>query len=129
MDRKHATWRRWRGRPLRVPRILRVGGTRRRLLTILVLAIAALGLLPLLVAKTSLRDTVFSAAIPGDDLIVTVGDASLSWFSTPSLARLEVKDTAGNLLLTAERISIDRTPWKLLANRHDIGLIEIVRPT
>jgi hypothetical protein len=102
---------------------------RRRLATVLVLAIAAIGLLPLLVAKTPLRDSVLSAAIPGDIVKVTVGDASLSWFSAPSLSRVEVKDTAGNLLLTAEQISIDRAPWKLLADTRHIGLIEIVRPT
>jgi hypothetical protein len=102
---------------------------RRRLLVLLIVAIAAIGLLPLLIAKTPLRNSILSAAIPGDDLLVTVGEASLSWFSTPSLSRLEVKDSAGNLLLTAERIRIDRAPWKLIADQQDLGLIEVVRPT
>ena len=48
---------------------------------------SAIGLLPLLIAKTPLRNSLLSAAIPGDELVVTVGDASLSWFSPPSLSR------------------------------------------
>jgi hypothetical protein len=102
---------------------------RRRLLVLLILAVAAIGLLPLLIAKTPLRNSILSAAIPGDDLIVIVDEASLNWFSAPSLSRLEVKDSAGNLLLTAERIGIDRAPWKLIADRRNLGLIEVVRPT
>jgi hypothetical protein len=99
------------------------------LLTLLALGIVAVGLLPWLVAKTSLRNTVLSMAIPGDQLRAVVGEASLNWFSSPALSRFEVRDSAGNLLVTAERISIDRAGWQLLVDQSDLGTIEIVRPT
>jgi hypothetical protein len=102
---------------------------RRKLLILVVLCIAAVGLLPLLVAKTPLRDRVLSAAVRGDDLRVSVDDASLSWFSGPAVSGLAVRDSAGNLLFTAERIAVHRPPWQLVLDQSDLGSIDIVRPT
>ncbi len=108
---------------------MRAGGVRRRLLTFLVLLVVAIAALPYLVAKTPLRNVLLSAAVPNGALRVTSRDASLSWFSAPSLTGLEIKDPAGNVLMAAERAGIDRAPLSLLANRSELGLIEIVRPT
>ena len=121
----HARTHRWQV----LNRWLRVGGARRRFLTFLVLSIGTIALLPLVIAKTPLRNILLSAAIPNNALRVTVRDASLSWFSGPSLSGVEVKDPAGNMLLSAERISQARGPLDLLMNRRDLGVIEIRRPT
>ncbi len=117
------------GRRQRVVKRLRRGGVRRRLLKFLVLIVVVIALLPLIVAKTPLRNVLLSMALPQDTLRVTIGNASLSWISGPSLSNVEVKDAAGNLLLAADSISIDRSPVNLALNSHDLGLIQITRPT
>jgi hypothetical protein len=94
-----------------------------------VLTAALLALLPFLVAKTPLRNSIVTAALPSDQVRVSIGDASLSWFSGPALSNVEIRDAAGELLLTAERISLDRAPGSLLLNPRDLGNIEIIRPT
>jgi hypothetical protein len=98
-------------------------------LILLAIIAAVLALLPLLVAKTPLRNSLLSAALPGNQVRVSIGDASLSWFSGPVLSQVEGRDAAGDLLLAAERITLDRAPGSLLLNRCDLGVIEIVRPT
>ncbi|HEX2475427.1 MAG TPA: hypothetical protein VHK01_11805 [Lacipirellulaceae bacterium] len=112
----------------RVSRAIRHGGIRRRLLVFLVLIAVAVALLPLVVSNTRLRDAVLAAALPGDDVQVSVTGASLGWFSGPSLNGVEVKDANGKLLLTAEAVRIDRSPINLLMNWRNLGTIEFVRP-
>ena len=118
---RHGRWLSWRS--------TRAGGTRRKLLALLVLAAFFVALLPVLVTKTPLRNMLLSAALPADDVRVTVGAASLSWFSGPELSAVEINNAAGDTLLNAESISMDRSPVNLLLNPRDLGKIEIVRPT
>jgi hypothetical protein len=109
-------------------RTQRVGGIKKKLLTFLALLLLVVGLLPLIVAKTPLRNVLLSSALPRDSIRVTIGDASLNWFGSPSLSTVEVKDAAGDTLLAAESIKIDRTPLYLAMNSHELGTIQIVRP-
>jgi len=106
----------------------RAGGIKAKLLTFLALLLILAGVLPIIVAKTPLRGVLLSSALPRDSVSVTIGDASLSWFSSPSLSTVEVKDTAGDALLVAESIKIDRTPLSLALNSHNLGTIQVVRP-
>ena len=46
--------------------------------------------------------------VPSDAVRVSVGGASLSWISGPSLTGVQVNDSAGNTLITAESIAVDR---------------------
>jgi len=110
-------------------RWIRAGGARRKLLTFLALVFGAVALLPLIVAKTSLRNTLLSKAVPGGAVQITAAGASLSWIRGPSLSDIEVVDATGGRLMAAQRISIDRAPGSLLLNSHDLGVIEIARPT
>jgi hypothetical protein len=116
------------GRWLTFHRSTRAGGARRRLLTFLVVVVGAVALLPFVVAKTPLRNILFSSAVPGDAIRVTVRDASLSWFRGPALSGVKITDAVGNTLMTAERIGDDRGPLDLLMNWGELGVIEIVRP-
>ncbi|MCI0333425.1 MAG: hypothetical protein L0228_09400 [Planctomycetes bacterium] len=116
---------RWR----RAGRWFRAGGARRKLVIFLVLVIGAVALMPLVVAKTSLRNTVLSKAVPSGAVRVSANDASLSWISGPSLSGVAVVDATGGPLIEAERISVDRSAVNLLLNSRDLGLIEIARPT
>ena len=128
MDRAHAISGSSAG-PARASRTLQRGGARRKLLVFLALTAAVVALLPFLVAKTPLCNSLISAVLPGNQVRIFIGDASLSWFSGPVLSQVEVRDAAGDLLLAAERISFDRAAGSLLLNRRDLGVIEIVRPT
>ena len=110
-------------------RVHRSGGARRKLLFFLVLLALFVAFLPVLVTKTPLRDAVVAAAMPGGALRVTIGEASLGWFSGLSLSQVEVWNEAGDKLLAAETITMDRSPIQLLANRRDLGTIDIAKPT
>src|SRR4051812_13915553 len=108
---------------------LRAGGIRRKLVIVVVLLIAGIGVLPTIIVKTHLRNALVAMALPNDAIRITIGSASVSWFSNPSISNVEVKNAAGDTLLVAESIHIDRTPLKLALNTHDLGNIQIVHPT
>src|SRR3954471_4494569 len=108
-------------------RTRRAGGIKAKLVTLLALVLVVVGVLPFIVAKTPLGNVLLSSALPRDSVRVTIGDASLNWFGSPSLSTVEVKDTAGETLLAAESIKINRTPLRLAMNSHDLGNIQIVR--
>lgn len=101
----------------------------RKLLSFLLLLTIAIALLPSIIAKTPLRDRLLGLVVPRNLLQLKVGNASLGWFTAPSLSTVEVKNSDGQLLLTAEAISTDRLPGTLLANPRDLGVVQIVRPT
>ncbi len=107
---------------------LRSGGAKRKLLIFLALVAAVVALLPTIIAKTPLRNSLLSAVVPGNAVHVSIGSASLSWISGPALSGVQVNDSAGNPLLTADSITIDRTPLNLLTNMHDCGVVAINRP-
>src|SRR5262245_4329018 len=109
-------------------RMRRAGGFRAKLITLVALLLIVIGVLPIIVAKTPLRNVLVSSVLPKDSVHVTIGDASLNWFGSPSLSAVDVKDTAGDSLLAAESIRVDRTPLHLALNSHDLGTIQIVRP-
>ena len=79
-------------------------------------------LLPTIVAKTPLRNVVLSASLPTNELRVSVGKASLSWYQPPSIEQVQVWDAAGEPLLTADAIRIDRAPGNLLLDSRNSGL-------
>ncbi len=104
------------------------GSVRRKLLTFLVLMAIVVAFLPTIVATTPLRNVLLSAAMPSDAVRVSIGGASLSWISGPSLTGVQVVDSAGNALLSADSVAVDRSPANLLMNSHDLGVIQINRP-
>jgi translocation and assembly module TamB len=115
-------------RPITSTARLRAGGAKRKLLIFLALVAGIVALLPTIIAKTPLRNSLLSAVVPGNSVHVSIGSASLSWVSGPVLSVVQVVDAAGNPLLTADAITIDRTPLNLLTNMHDCGVVAINRP-
>src|SRR5882757_9592547 len=109
-------------------RSMRAGGIKAKFLTFLTLVVIVVGVLPIIVAKTPLRGVLLSSALPRNSVSVTIGDASLNWFGSPSLSTVEVKDMSGDTLLVAELVKIDHTPLYLAMNSHDLGTIQVVRP-
>jgi hypothetical protein len=71
---------------------------------------------------------VLPKVLPGGGLQVAIGDASLGWFSPPSVSGIEVRDAAGRPLVAIESVQLSRSPWALLKNLRDLGEIEITRP-
>src|SRR4051812_30648899 len=80
---------------------VRTGGAKRKLLIFLALIVTIIALLPTIVAKTSLRNALLSAALPTDAVRVSIGSASLSWLTGPALSGVQVSDSTGNALLAA----------------------------
>jgi hypothetical protein len=128
MSGKHAGCALVRNPRRRFKRRLRAGGFRRKLVTLFVLILIGVGVLPIVIAKTPLHKIFFSMLVPGDTLQVTFGNASLSWFSSPSLSNVDVREPSGESLFVAESISVERTPLHLATKSHDLGMIQIVRP-
>ncbi|MCC7475974.1 MAG: hypothetical protein IT425_11300, partial [Pirellulales bacterium] len=106
----------------------RTGGIRRKLLVLLVLTVVLIAVLPTIIAKTPLRNLVLNQAVPTRSLRISVGEASLGWFSGPSLGHVQLTDPAGVSLLTAESIRLDRAPLSLALNSHDLGQLRIDQP-
>src|SRR5947207_1086869 len=125
---QHPSNRRFGEHRRRRAQLNRAGGIRAKLLTMLAILLLVVGLLPMIVAKTPLRNILLSRALPHDSVQITIGDASLNWFGSPTLSTVEVKDASGDSLLAAESIHIDRTPLNLAMNSRDLGTIQVVRP-
>jgi translocation and assembly module TamB len=104
----------------------------KRLAVFLILVAAVIAALPTVIGKTPLRNVILSAmlpkVLPNGGVQVAIGDASLGWFSPPSVSGIEVRDAAGRPLVAVESVQLSRSPWSLAANWHDLGEIEITRP-
>jgi hypothetical protein len=101
----------------------------RKFLAFLVLAAILIALAPLIVAKTPLRNALLAKALPTSALRLTAHGANISWIGPSSLSGIEAKDEAGNSLLQAQSVSIDRPLGGLLLNPRDLGTIELEQPT
>ncbi len=84
--------------------------------------------LPTIAAKTSLRNTVVNHALDDPRLTATVDSASFGWLSSTSLDQLKVQRDDDRLLVTIDRVFLERSLLGLLLARPDIGGIEIDRP-
>jgi hypothetical protein len=100
----------------------------KRLAGFLILVAIVIAALPTVVGKTPLRNVILSAVLPKNSVQVTIGDASLGWFSPPSVSGIEVRDAAGRPLLVVESVQLSRSPWQLATNWHDLGAIDVTRP-
>jgi translocation and assembly module TamB len=100
----------------------------RRLAVFVILVVVIIALLPTLVAKTPLRNVILSAVLPKNSVQVAIGDASLSWFSPPSVSGIEVRDAAGRPLVAVESVQLSRSPWLLATNWHELGEVVVTRP-
>jgi translocation and assembly module TamB len=100
----------------------------RRLAVFLILVVVIVALLPTLVAKTPLRNVILLAVLPKNSVQVAIGDASLGWFSPPSVSAIEVRDAAGRPLVAVESVQLSRSPWSLATNWHELGEVVVTRP-
>lgn len=83
---------------------------------------------PVIVAHTSLRQTIVSAALADFEGSVTVGSASLGWLS-PLLARdVEARDLRGQPLGRAAAVASDKSLLGLLADTSRPGAFRVTEP-
>ena len=64
---------------------------------------------PTILSKTPLGSKLLGRAVPGDNWRLECPHLSLSWIGDQSLRKVSLVDSAGDALLTAEQISIDRS--------------------
>ncbi len=85
--------------------------------------------LPIVLAWTPLRNKALSTALPGLNGTITSGGASLGWFSPVVFTDVEIRDTSGNLLVTAATVRTEKTLLRLALSQTDLGTIRIEQPT
>lgn len=109
------------------PAAARPAKRRRRwmILTSSLLALGVLWMAPTIVAKTPLRQWVVAMLVEDLDGTATARSMSLGWFSPATFNEVELLDASDQPVLTATKISGDRSLWALLRDRSDLGTIRV----
>ncbi len=84
--------------------------------------------LPILLAWTPLRDRALAMALPGLNGTISSGGASLGWFSPVVFTNVEIRDSAGKVLVSAAKVSTDKDLLRLALSQTDLGTIRIEQP-
>lgn len=93
-----------------------------------ILMVLAVWLAPAVVARTPLRNRLVQRATADLRGTVTVGGASLGWFSPVELRDVTVTDSTGRTLLAAPKITSSKSLAALIRNRADLGEFTVERP-
>ena len=97
--------------------------------SVLIGAVVLLWSVPVIVAHTSLRQTIVTAALSDFEGSVTVGSASLGWLS-PLLARdVEARDVRGQPLGRAASLQSEKSLLGLLSDTSNPGVFRVSEPT
>lgn len=91
--------------------------------------LVVLTMLPSIAAQTPLLSWGVTQAAAGIQGKVSVGSASLGWFSPIVLRDVKVTDTEGQLLAEIPTVRISKSLLGVLANSNDLGTIELTQPT
>ncbi len=100
----------------------------RRIGLLLLFLAILIALAPYIVAKTGLVNHIAAPMLEDLDGTVTVGDASLGWFSPVELRDVVLKDSAGAVVVRVEKITLERSVLGMWNNNADLGTIEVDRP-
>ena len=90
-----------------------------------VLLLLAVWFAPAVIAKTSLKDRIAHKALGKLNGTVTIGSASLGWFSTVEMHDVAVIDRQGNTIATARTMTCSKSLLSLARNSDDTGTITI----
>ena len=101
----------------------------RAILPVSLLLLAAGWFAPAVVARTELRNRFARQALAEFRGGVTVGGASLGWFSPVELRDVTVQDEQGRTLLAVPKVTSSKTLSALLRDRSDPGEFTIEGPT
>ena len=94
----------------------------------ILLVVLLIVLVPLIVAKTSLRDRVINAILASPSVQASSHSASFGWFSPLSIRGLQLNSTNKRIDIRVDDITAERSPLKLLASSPDLGTIRVNKP-
>jgi translocation and assembly module TamB len=101
---------------------------KRRLLAAFVLLFSLLVLSPILTAGTPLRNWLLARALPRFQGSIHIGGASMGWFRPPIITDIEVRDSAGRMLLRIPRLEGNKSLAALLCHPFDLGEYRLTQP-
>ena len=94
----------------------------------LLLVAIAVFFLPVVIAKTELRNRILPWCLPELAAKVEIGQAHLSWLSPIKLQNVNVRAPDGEMLLVASTVKSSRTLLDIARNSSDVGRIQVVQP-
>lgn len=100
----------------------------RRLMLLGILLVGLVGLLPMIVSKSPLRNTLLNWQMPVGGWRIDSSDATLSWWGSQSLADVSIFDPVGQPLVKLESLTLDRSLLALSIPSNHLGKIKLVRP-
>lgn len=100
----------------------------RRLLAVLAVLAVIVWLLPSIVAHTPLLQWGVNVATAKLNGSVTLGSASLGWFSSIDARNIEIKDVKGKPVATVTAANLNRSLLGLLVNSSNLGKIRLESP-
>lgn len=100
----------------------------RRFLLFLVLLAMVLFAAPAFVSQTSMRDRFLAGVLPPEAGTLTTESASFGWLTPVSLSGVTIADPAGNVILRAESLALEKTVLDLIGDRTNLGTIRIHKP-
>ncbi len=83
---------------------------------------------PSIVASTSLRQRIGPMILPQFDGQISIGSASLGWFSPVVLRDVKLADKSGQPLLDADSITSEQTLLSIISDQQHLGTFHIERP-
>ncbi len=86
------------------------------------------GVAPLLIANSPLRDMLLNWQMPVGGWRIACQQAGLSWVGSQSLTNVAIVDPAGNPLATVESLAIERSLFGMIVQPTNLGTIRIVKP-
>ena len=89
---------------------------RRRWIPLVLGAVLLVAAAPTVVSLTPLKDLVLGSAIPSGAGSLTARGASVHWFGSPALTGVEMRDPQGELLFSAEELSVGSSLVGLVTN-------------
>ncbi len=90
--------------------------------------VVGLWLLPIALAWTSLRNQPIVVALSGINGTLSSRSASFGWFSPIVYNDVEIRDAAGNVVLTVAEIRSDRPLLHLATHPRNVGKFRLLRP-
>jgi translocation and assembly module TamB len=114
--------------PAGAPDLRNPSKAKRRLLAAVVLLLSLLVLSPILVTATPLRNWLLARALPQFPGSIRIGGASLGWFRPPIFTDIEVRDSAGRMLLCIPRLDGNKSLAALLRHPFDLGEFRLTQP-
>ncbi len=110
------------------PRTRLLGRGKTLLLGALFLLLGVAFFAPTIVAHTPLRHHVVPLVVPQFQGTVSIGNASLGWFSPIQLAEVSATDMEGQPLASIAIVRSEKTLLSLATNQRDLGRIQLVKP-